>query len=283
MQRPGADAAEQECGAELRLAAQHVLDVAVGAVEGEDPGQRAGVHHAGNGVVPGVLLGGGTGRIRVLRIGVLDHAVAGVSATHPRRLHPPVGRQVGRAEAHSLHARRRGGDLLEVDHALGGLEDRMDQDWAVDTGLGLELGEQAVDIVDVPGALHLGDHHHVELGPDLGDDRGDVVEHPWRLEPVDAGPKLRFPELDVAPDLHQAGAGRLLAVDRHGVLQIAEHDVHRGRDVGHLGEHLLVGEVEEMDHARGPDGDLPHGFGGVDREGLEEGAGVAHDGKPSGP
>ena len=37
VQRPGADAAEQEGGAELRLAPQGVLDVAVGAVEGEDP------------------------------------------------------------------------------------------------------------------------------------------------------------------------------------------------------------------------------------------------------
>ena len=60
VQRPGADAAEQEGGAELGLAAGRVLDVAEGAVEGQDPGRGAGVDHAGDRVVPGVLLGAST-------------------------------------------------------------------------------------------------------------------------------------------------------------------------------------------------------------------------------
>ena len=54
--------------------------------------------------------------------------------------------------------------------ALRGLEDRVDEDRPVEARLGLELGEQAVDVVDVPGALDLGDHHHVELVADLGDE-----------------------------------------------------------------------------------------------------------------
>src|ERR1700709_6459 len=47
--------------------------------------------------------------------------------------------------------------------------------------------------------------------------------------------------------LCRPAAGRLLAVDRHRVLQVAEQDVRLLRDRGRLGDHLRVREVEEMD------------------------------------
>ena len=47
---------------------------------------------------------------------------------------------------------------------------------------------------------------------------------------------------------------------------------------GDLRDHLRVGEVEEVDHPGGLEGDLPRGLGGADREGLEEVAGVAQGG-----
>src|SRR4051812_8441067 len=56
VQRPGAHAAEQERGAELGLAALDVLDVAVGAVERKRPDGGAGIHHARDRVMPGILL-----------------------------------------------------------------------------------------------------------------------------------------------------------------------------------------------------------------------------------
>ena len=58
VQAPGTDATEQVGVAELVLAGDDVLDVAEGPVVREDPGHRAGVDHAGDGVVPQVLLGG---------------------------------------------------------------------------------------------------------------------------------------------------------------------------------------------------------------------------------
>ena len=99
-----------------------------------------------------------------------------MAAAHPGRLHPTVGGEVGRAEREALHPRRGAADLLDVGDAAGGLEDRVHQDRAVQPGLGLELGEQPVDVVDVLGALHLRHHDHVELVADLGDQRGQVVE-----------------------------------------------------------------------------------------------------------
>ena len=276
VQRPGADAAHQEGGAELGLAAGRVLDVAEGAVEGQDPGRGAGVDHAGDRVVPEVLLGADPVGLGVLGVGrVLHHPVAGVAAADPGRLHPPRGGEVGGAEAHPLHARAGGGDLLQVDDALRRLEDRVDQDRAVEAGLGLELGEQAVDVVDVPGALDLGHHHDLELVADLADQRGQVVEHPGALQRVDPRPERGLAEVGLGRGLDQAGARRLLAVDRDRVLEVAEQDVGLLRDGGRLGDHLLVREVEEVDHPRRLDGDLAQRLGGADRQRLEEVSGVS--------
>ena len=58
VQRPGADAAEEEGVAELVLAGDDVGDVAERAVVREDPVHRAGVDHPGDRVVPEVLLVG---------------------------------------------------------------------------------------------------------------------------------------------------------------------------------------------------------------------------------
>ena len=44
---------------------------------------------------------------------------------------------------------------------------------------------------------------------------------------------------------------------------------------GDLGDHLLVGEVQEVDHPGGLEGDLAGRLGRVDGEWLEEVAGVA--------
>ena len=69
-------------------------------------------------------------------------------------------------------------DLLDVGHSPGGLENGVDQQRLGQSGAGLELGQQPIDVVDVLGALDLRDHDHVETVADLADQRGQVVEHP---------------------------------------------------------------------------------------------------------
>ena len=69
VQRPGADAAEQERRAELVLAGDRVLDVAEGAVVGVDAVGGAGVDHARQRVVPRVLLRGDARRVLVVGSG----------------------------------------------------------------------------------------------------------------------------------------------------------------------------------------------------------------------
>jgi hypothetical protein len=56
----------------------------------------------------------------------------------------------------------------------GGLQDRVDEDGLGQAVPRLELGEELVDVVDVPGALHLRQHHHVELGANLAADLHEV-------------------------------------------------------------------------------------------------------------
>ena len=110
----------------------------------------------------------------------------------------------------------------------------MDEDRALQPVLGLELREQAVDVVDVPRALDLRDHDHVEPVADLADERDQVVEHPRRVERVHARPQRGAAEVDLAADRHEAGARGLLAVGRDRVLEVAEQDVGRRAMSGSL-------------------------------------------------
>ena len=165
-----------------------------GPVEREDAVGDAGVDHAGDRVVPEVLLVGACGRPRCRRRRVLAHEVAGVAAADAGGLHAAVGGEVGGAERQALHAGAGGADLLDVGDAPGRLEDGVDEQRPVEPGLGLELGEQPVDVVDVLGPLDLGDHDDVELVADLGDRGDEVVEAPRRVERVDPGPQLGVAE-----------------------------------------------------------------------------------------
>ena len=55
----------------------------------------------------------------------------------------------------------------------------------------------------------------------------EVVEHPRRVERVHARPQRGAAEVDLAADPHEPLARGLLAVDRDGVLEVAEQDVGR--------------------------------------------------------
>ena len=208
--------------------------------------------------------------------GSCAHEVAGVPAADPGGLHAAVGGQVGGAEAEALHPGRGPADLLDVGHAARRLEDGVDEERAGEAGLGLELGDQTVDVVDVLGALDLGDHDDVELVADLGDGGDEVVEAPGGVEGVDAGPELGVLRVPRLADLDEPGAGGLLVGGRHAVLEVAEQDVDRGRDVGDLRHHLRVRSGEEVDHPRRGERDLPHRLGGADGQGTEEVLGAAH-------
>src|SRR5919108_653347 len=157
-----------------------------------------------------------------------------------------------------------------------GREDGVDEYRPLQARLGLELRQEPVDEVDVPGALDLRDHDHLDAVSDLGDDPRQIVQDPWALEGVHPRPEGGLAEVHLAADRDQALACRLLAVERHGVLEVAEEDVDGRRDLGRLRDHLLVREVKEVDHPRGLEGDLAERLRRPDGERPEEVSGVAH-------
>ncbi len=87
-----------------RLAGLRVGEIAERAVEGLEAVGGAGVDHLGDGVVPEILLGDAA-RLASVH-GVRDDLVFGVTAAHAGRLHGAGGREVGRAQAHAVHAGR---------------------------------------------------------------------------------------------------------------------------------------------------------------------------------
>ena len=142
--------------------------------------------------------------------------------------------------------------------------------------LRLELREQLVDVVDVPGALDLREHEDVELVARFRHDGHHVVEEPRTVEAVHPGPELGVAEVVGVRDLDEALAGGRLVRKLDGVLEVAQQDVHLLGDVRNLHGHALVARIEEVDHPRRADRDVDPRVRRADREGLADVAGVAH-------
>src|SRR5262249_51228274 len=98
------------------------------------------------------------------------------------------GGKIGGTEADAVHARRRYRDIGDVVDAFGGLQGGVDQDRLLDRIFCFQLSEGLVEIVDIPRSFDLWQHEHVELLSHCVDDLDDVIEHPRRVERVDACP-----------------------------------------------------------------------------------------------
>ena len=224
--------------------------------------------------MPGILLkaralGGVFGRVG-------EHPVVRMAAADARRLHRARRREVGRAEAHALHARRSGGDRLDIVDALRRLQNRVHQDRALEAVARFEQRQILVDEMNVPVALDLGDHHHVELVADLADEPRHIVDEPGRIERVDARPKSGRAEIGRLRHRDQAVPGRLFRVDRNRILEIAKDDVDLADQFGRLRAHLLVVRRYEMDHALKPRGQLEQRARRPDRQRIEIPTGSFH-------
>src|SRR5271163_2054206 len=171
-----------------------------------------------------------------------------MTAADAGRLNGARGGKVGGAEAHAMHAGGGGGDRLDVVEALGGFEDRMNENGLLDRMARFELRQILVDEVDVPRSLDLGQHDNVEFVADLADEAGHVIEKPWRIERVDASPKARRAKVDGASHRDEALARRRFRLDGDRILEIAEDDVDVSCQVADLGAHLFDMRGNEMDH-----------------------------------
>ena len=228
MQRPGAGAAHQEGVAKLRLAGLRVGEVAERAVERLDAGRGAGVDHLGERVVPEILLERGARRRRS----------ASASASTLYSGWPPPTRVVFMAREAARSAGPRlmpcmRGEAVAIAATLSTPSAVSRMAWMrigfLTACLRFELRQQLVEIMDVPWAFDLRQHDDVELVADRADDLDDVVEHPGRIERVDARPQAGRAEVVRLRHGDEARARRLLGVGRDGVFEIAEHDVDLAR------------------------------------------------------
>ena len=168
-----------------------------------------------------------------------------------------------------MHARRSGGDRLDIVDALRGLQNRVDQNGTLESVARFEQRQILVDEMNVPVAFDLGDHHHVKLVADLADEPGHIIDEPGRIERVDARPQARRAEVGRLRHRDQAVPGRLLGVDRNRVLEIAEDDVDLADQLGRLRAHLVIVRRHEMDHALEARRKVEQRAGSPDRQRIE--------------
>ena len=147
-----------------------------------------------------------------------------------------------------MHAWRCSRDRFDVVDAFRRLQDGMNEDRLLDAMLGFELCQKLIEIVDVPRPFDLRQHDDVELVADRRDDLGHVVEHPRRVQAIDARPDAGSAEIVVAQHLDEAFARVLFLIERHGVFEIAENHVDLRREILDLGADLVVVRRNEMDH-----------------------------------
>ncbi len=175
-----------------------------------------------------------------------------------------------------MQARAGAGDGFDIGDAERGFQDRMDQDRLFDPVARFELGQQLVEIMDIPRPLDLGQHHHVELVPRRRDDLGDVIEEPGRIEAIDPHPEPGIAEIIRRRSLDEAFARRLLGVDRNGILEIAEQHIHPPDHLGQTTAQFFVMRREKMDHPFQRHRQIAIGCGRPDGQRFVELAGRLH-------
>jgi hypothetical protein len=155
-----------------------------------------------------------------------------MSAADARRFHASRCGEIGRSQAHAVHAWTGAGDRLNVLDPLRRLQDGVNQDRLAQGMLGLELGKQLIEIVDVPRPLDLGQHDDVEFGAGGRHDLQDVVEPPGRVQRIDARPQTGLSEVVRLRHGDEALPRRHLRVSWNRILEVAEHRVDPRDQVG---------------------------------------------------
>ena len=159
---------------------------------------------------------------------------------------------------------------LDVVDAFCGFNEGVDEDWLGNAVSGFELGEQLIEVMNVPCAFDLWQHDHVELVARGGDNLGHISERPRRIERVNPRPQSGGAELAGPRHGDKAGAGRFFGVNWNGVFEIAEDDVDLGDELGHFAADLFDMRRNKMDHSLQPQRQFTQRRRRADRKRLEK-------------
>ena len=179
-----------------------------------------------------------------------------------------------------MHARAGASDVVDVLHALRGLQQGVDEDRLGHAVFGFELRQDLVHVMDVPRAFDLGHDDDVELVADGPDDLDQVVQYPGAVERVDARPQRAAAEVGALGHLDESGARRLLGVERDRVFQVAAEDVNLLGHFGNLGPHLVQVRWKEMNHPLRAHRQFAQRGGSADGQRLVEIGGQFHGHSP---
>ena len=228
--------------------------LAVEAQRGGPPGDRAvpvGVADLQVGTVDGLqVVGAGGDQDAHQDVVVGVRRVAGRLLADHQRLHVDRGHEVRGPEDDGLKPRRGGGDRIHVHQARGVLDLRLDADPAhLEAHRLLDLGQQQVQRLDLPGVGHLRQHDAVQVGTRALDHRDHVPVGPVGGPVVDPDhPDLAAPVAGVQR-VDDCLPGTLLDQRRAGVLQVQEHLV-RGQALGLLQETRAAARHSQAGTAR---------------------------------
>src|SRR5262249_9092347 len=145
-----------------------------------------------------------------------------------------------------------GGDRLDIVDALGGLNEGVDKNRLACAMSGFELGEQLIEIVNVPCPFDLGQHDRVKLVANGGNNLRHIIQRPPRVECVDARPQSGGAEIASFRHGMEAGARRFFGVNWNGVFEIAQHDVNLGDKFRNLAADLFDMRRNEVNHPLQP-------------------------------
>ena len=177
-----------------------------------------------------------------------------------------------------MHARRSGGDRLDIVDALRGLQNCVNEDRPLEPVARLEQGEILVDEMNVPVAFDLRRHHNVELVADLAHEPDHVVDEPGRIERIDPRPQGGRTEFGRFRHCDQAVSRRRFRFDRNRVLEIAQDHVDLADQLRGFRAHLFVVRRDEMDHSLEPQGQFEQRARRADRKRIEISARGFHGG-----
>ena len=153
----------------------------------------------------------------------------------------------------------------------------MDEDRLAQLMPCLELRQQLVEIMDVPHTVDLRQHHHIEFATDGTDNFDQVVEHPGRVQRIDANPESGR-SITMRPrhgDEARPCGDLSLSGDR--VFQVAEHHVDLRDQVSDLVADLVDVRWYEVDHAFEPHRQHRQRMGRTESERFEEFARRFHE------
>jgi hypothetical protein len=159
---------------------------------------------------------------------LVQHVVVFLRPADPGGLHAHRRREIGGAEAHGLHARAGGGDLLDMGDAGGAFDDDLEADLLLPPHRRLDRRHQRVDGVDVGGSPTFGIMMMVEPLAGLFQQVDHVAVPIGAVEPVDPHAQRLVAPVDAPIASTILARACVLVIGGDGILEVEVDHIRGG-------------------------------------------------------